>query len=104
PPPPTGKGLQQLPPGIGAAVANAEIALAHGLTIPLQSGRSVAVQPLGRDLRWTILGAGGEVLRTFPAGSRAFRTPKKEILVNWGGGTFNAGIERSDRRLNLPKR
>jgi hypothetical protein len=103
PPPAAGKGPQQIPSVVGA-VANVELVLESGLTIPLQSGRSVAAKPLGRELRWTIVGAEGEVLRTFPAGSRAFRTPKKEILVNWGGGTFNAGIERSERRLAIPKR
>jgi hypothetical protein len=54
-------------------------------------------------LRWSMLDADSAVLRTFPAGSRVLRN-ESEILVDWGGGIYNAGPERPARRLTLPRR
>ncbi|HJR64481.1 MAG TPA: hypothetical protein VJ803_12330 [Gemmatimonadaceae bacterium] len=80
-----------------------EIPLAAGTRISLQSGNVVAALPLEGELRWMIVGAEGEVLRTFPPGSRTFRAASNEILVDWGGGTYKAGPERRAPRLTLPR-
>jgi hypothetical protein len=79
-----------------------EIPLRTNTTVHLQSGASVAVQLVDGAPRWNILGQRGQVMRTFPEGSRAYRSVGGEILIDWGGGTYNAGAERPTRRLRLP--
>ena len=79
-----------------------EIPLRTNTTVHLQSGASVAVQLVDGAPRWNILGQRGQVMRTFPEGSRAYRSVSGEILIDWGGGTYNAGAERPTRRLRLP--
>ncbi|HSJ63028.1 MAG TPA: hypothetical protein VK922_03880 [Gemmatimonadaceae bacterium] len=95
-------------PAVGAprgstGAATAEIPLEAGARIALRDGRSVAALMHEGSLRWSMLDADSTVLRTFPIGSRVLRSGS-EILVDWGGGTYNAGPERAARRLTLPRR
>jgi hypothetical protein len=90
-------------PRASTGAATAEIPLKAGARIALRNGRSVAALMHAGALRWSMLGADSGVLRTFPAGSRVLRNGA-EILVDWGGGTYNAGPERPARRLTLPRR
>lgn len=78
-----------------------EIALTAGARIVLENGRLLAADDAEGAWRWAILAADGEVLRRFPAESRAYRFPGREIAVDWGGGVFRAGRERQ-ARLKLP--
>jgi hypothetical protein len=89
------------PPSVRPAPV--EIPLASGARIALREGRSVVAQELEGSLRWMILDKDAVVLRTFPSGSRALRSAGGEILIDWGGGTFNAGPEQPTRRLTLPR-
>ena len=79
-----------------------EIPLRTNTTVHLQSGASVAVQLVDGAPRWNIVGQRGQVMRTFPEGSRAHRSASGEILIDWGSGTYNAGAERPTRKLRLP--
>jgi hypothetical protein len=90
-------------PRVSTGAATAEIPLEAGARIALRDGRSVAALMHAGALRWSMVGADSAVLRTFPAGSRVLRSGSK-ILVDWGGGTYDAGPERTARRLTLPRR
>lgn len=84
-------------------VAQTEIPLAEGTRIYLESGNSLQAITLEGELRWMIVGPNGEVLRTYPSGSRAYKTAAGEILVNYGAGVQNLGKAKAPR-LRLPRR
>lgn len=85
-----------LPPGATA------IQLVPDAKVALQSGYALAARPVEGSLRWIILGKAGEIMRTFPARSHAYRSAQGDVLVNWGGGTFNAG-PAEPQRLIVPR-
>lgn len=88
---------------IAPPTGRTEIPLAEGTKIELASGQSLQALTLDGELHWMIVGAEGEVLRTYPAGSKAFKTAAGEILVDWGGGVNNLGKVKA-QRLRLPRR
>lgn len=80
--------------GAGARESATEIALQSGAHIALQNGRALAGLVVDGSLRWNIVGPNAETLRTFPEGSRAFRSAAGTVSVDWGGGVYNAGVEK----------
>jgi hypothetical protein len=78
------------------------IPLVAGAKIELLSGWTLAALPLDGALRWMILGQGGEVLRTFPAGSIARKDADGGVAVDWGGGVTDLGAAKP-ARLRLPE-
>ncbi len=89
------------PPDAPAPTGYAEIPLRPDTRRLLESGRALATRPQREGLRWAILAPDGRVLRLFPEGSRAFENRRGEVVVDWGGGTYQAGRARRGR-LRLP--
>jgi hypothetical protein len=83
------------------APRRSEVPLIPGVQLRLRSGRAVVAQQADSGLRWAIVGPDRAILRLFRAGSRTFRTANREVVVDWGGGSYNAGPEQP-RRLTLP--
>jgi hypothetical protein len=80
-----------------------EIPLTAEARVALQNGRTLAPRKRGDRLTWVLLGPEAAVLRRFPAGSKALRRGDGEVLIDWGGGRYEAGPEAT-ARLKLPAR
>jgi hypothetical protein len=89
-------------PTVPPSPGQSEIPLMTGAKVELASGWSLVALTLDGELRWMILGDDGEVLRTYPAGSKAYRDANGDVVVDWGGGVNNLGKPKPARRLRLP--
>jgi len=79
------------------------VPLTADVRIPLEDARIIAARDEAGGLRWAILGRDGTtVLRLFPEGSRTLKSGFGAVVVDWGGGVYEAGREKS-HQIHLPR-
>jgi len=98
-----------VPPAAPPAAVRAgslELPLTRGGRAPLEDGSALVGEIQGREIRWVLRGrgggGGGELLRVFPAGSRAYRDANDQVTVVWAGGMQGLGRISSARQAPAP--
>jgi hypothetical protein len=74
-----------------------EIHLRAGVRIALDTGRVLAARNESGQLRWALVAANDTLMQIFPAGARAYRNSKGDVLVAWSGGNQHVGAEQRRR-------